>query len=685
MVTSLRFVAAFVVSACCGVLPVDSATYYVDFVLGNDASPGTSPSSAWKHSPGDDNASGIPDSIILMPGDTVLFKGGVRYKGSITVNTDGSDVQPITFKGDGWGQEKAIVDGSDPLSAVWTRCVSADECGGNPHYQSIWWTDVSFPPMMNSAFAANLHEDGDFLYVAQWPSPDDPFYYDNVENYATAIDRTLSTITSSELASLGGSGLIGAYVLIHEGNNAVRNHIISDYRSNTITYNQTETTLTNYRSFSLANYEALIDAPGEYVFRETPESNGKYRIFLWPRSGDPGDSEISVSVRDHCFHLSNRRHINLEGFVCQYTGGIGTTYQGVAIRAVNGGDNIAVRRNVIQHCRYADKGGYGAIYFSGVNHGLIEDNLAQWNPKHRGIFCAGCQNTVLRGNTVSRAGMTGISFYTCSLSQVVDNSVYDCRGCHANGMSFYLGCDTILIARNRIVDCNFNITIQYWKDVTVYGNYFNGHNNTGSIMVVRYPESSSGTMLVLNNTYVGSSNDYSLSMSLAPHLNVIAINNIIEGGMPNSGVDRSNNLYTGVAWNQQPRYDWSSEPSEIIHFDGSEYHPVDDTLVYLNPSVGGDHRLSETSLAKNAGINVTDLFPTEDFPDFDFSLDIPGNIRGADGVWDIGAYEYVSGGNQPPVLTPIGPQSTPAGQQLQFQINATDPDSDPLTFSATGG
>lgn len=40
---------------------------------------------------------------------------------------------------------------------------------------------------------------------------------------------------------------------------------------------------------------------------------------------------------------------------------------------------------------------------------------------------------------------------------------------------------------------------------------------------------------------------------------------------------------------------------------------------------------------------------------------------------------------EPPVLAPIGPKSIPAGQQLQFQINAADPDDDPITYSATGG
>ena len=43
-----------------------------------------------------------------------------------------------------------------------------------------------------------------------------------------------------------------------------------------------------------------------------------------------------------------------------------------------------------------------------------------------------------------------------------------------------------------------------------------------------------------------------------------------------------------------------------------------------------------------------------------------------------------NGINRPPVLTPIGHRSTPEGQKLQLQINATDPDGTPLEYSATG-
>jgi len=40
--------------------------------------------------------------------------------------------------------------------------------------------------------------------------------------------------------------------------------------------------------------------------------------------------------------------------------------------------------------------------------------------------------------------------------------------------------------------------------------------------------------------------------------------------------------------------------------------------------------------------------------------------------------------NQPPVLNPIGDKSVNEGQLLMFTVSATDPDDDPLTFSASG-
>jgi len=72
----------------------NAATYYVDYDAGSDAAAGTSTGAAWKHCPGDANATGTAASTSLSAGDTVIFKGGVTYSSSgsavITLSWSGS-------------------------------------------------------------------------------------------------------------------------------------------------------------------------------------------------------------------------------------------------------------------------------------------------------------------------------------------------------------------------------------------------------------------------------------------------------------------------------------------------------------------------------------------------------------------------------------------------------------------
>jgi Right handed beta helix region len=89
-------------------------TYYVDFGAGLDTNPGTSPSSPWKHVPGDPAGSGVPANTTLQPGDTVVFKGGVVYDGTIVLPWSGLPGLPITYDGNSagkFGTGRAIIDG----------------------------------------------------------------------------------------------------------------------------------------------------------------------------------------------------------------------------------------------------------------------------------------------------------------------------------------------------------------------------------------------------------------------------------------------------------------------------------------------------------------------------------------------------------------------------------------------
>ena len=120
-----------------------TATYYVDFADGDNTADGRSPRTAWKHSPGDVQATGNPADVELAPGDTIVFKGGVQYHGSIKLTVFGAEGKPITLDGNaaGFGEGKAILDGGRVITG-WKRVDSVDQVGGNSQWRKIFYADI---------------------------------------------------------------------------------------------------------------------------------------------------------------------------------------------------------------------------------------------------------------------------------------------------------------------------------------------------------------------------------------------------------------------------------------------------------------------------------------------------------------------------------------------------------------
>ncbi len=99
-----------------GAARLGAATYWIDYAAGRDSATGTSASSAWQHCPGDPAATGNPAAASLVPGDTVLFKGGVPYvltgSSGISLRWNGQSGAPITYDGNSagtWGTGPAVL------------------------------------------------------------------------------------------------------------------------------------------------------------------------------------------------------------------------------------------------------------------------------------------------------------------------------------------------------------------------------------------------------------------------------------------------------------------------------------------------------------------------------------------------------------------------------------------------
>jgi hypothetical protein len=110
----LAFAVAFVVAF--GAAPAAKATIFYVSPHGQDSQSGTSPRAAWR-------TVGRVSRAQLGPGDTVLFRGGAAYGGTLFPRTSGRPGAPITFSSYG-GRRANIVGGITLVSKSWIRLVS---------------------------------------------------------------------------------------------------------------------------------------------------------------------------------------------------------------------------------------------------------------------------------------------------------------------------------------------------------------------------------------------------------------------------------------------------------------------------------------------------------------------------------------------------------------------------------
>jgi hypothetical protein len=253
-----------------------------------------------------------------------------------------------------------------------------------------------------------------------------------------------------------------------------------------------------------------------------------------------------------------------------------------------------------------------------------------------GILAGGSHIDVSR-NYIRRTSRQGIWFMDVERGKIVDNTVVEMEGTHANGISVYLHHEDVLIARNQILNCHSALTYhgnnqpEHVNNLVIYGNLVDGPTNSwGADM---------NGVKIFNNTFLGR-----VEIPEGDR-DVTFINNIVHGG--GRGDVRTHNLYTDLMWNQAKNYGWSPGEGEIVGYDteADAYVPIDPASVYEDAGV--DHHLASTGPATNSGTDISGRLPAALFPEVDFTLDLAGNPRAQGGGWDMGAYERSESGSGP--------------------------------------
>ncbi len=601
------------------------ATYYVDYVGGNDDNAGKTADAAWKHAPGDPQAGGNAKAVTLVAGDVVQLKSGVIYRGTIAIPASGEKGKPITYRGTGWGEGRAIVDGSE-LVTGWRQCKSAAEAGGSEQFANIYWTEVT----ADSPYMLNLQETDaatgkdDFLWIAQNPNPKMPFFHDRTDSFIKVARENLTTtsITAKDVfTSNDPQHFKGASVLIWQNPNFTVRHEITAYdpAAGKISFeNIGENALypdKRAQYFAIYNSPYAIDHAGEYAISE-PDAAGKRKVYLWPRSTEKLDQRITRSVLEQGIQLSKQSNLTVEGFEVRKfagssnQGGCGIT---TATRGVGTKGGYVIRDNYIHHNKSGGKG-YGGIYLDDTVDAVIENNRIVWNSDHRAIFVTSGDNIIIRNNFVEYAGRTAVVMYGGKRSQILSNHISHIYGTHANAFTLYIACEDVLVANNVITDATTPITFQDSGSLYFINNVADGgekNKNVNEWPTTKRGPWATGDIVFINNSFTNGESNNALSLGKEPKNQYILINNVIDGLnlAKEANAVRTHNIYTGLSNAQGARYGWElAEKESVVEDAGSLF--ADAQKMDLQLKAGGP--------ASGTGADVEKYLPRKKFPDVDF-------------------------------------------------------------------
>ncbi len=574
---SIRLCSPIVVSLL-SALSLSAATYHVDFVGGNDTADGLSPKTAWKHSPGDPNATDKPQSAALMPGDTILFKGGVTYHGSIKLATSGAPDKPITLDGNTagtFGEGRAIIDGGKVIDQ-WKRCQSAGEAQGNPRWKDLFYADLDLdisanfnhgevvlhrqvPPDKQAPWQRVILYDGAsrLLPIAQSPKPSDSFYPDIPGDFLVSTSR-IATVEGEAMSSFVDDKNLtgktadyydGMFVGLHGGNNHVYFAAVQKYdpANHQLFFAPFKATTYPETRFAFYNSVRLIDLPGEWAI--LPSQAGKTRVYLLP---DRLENDQPVNIGFPVFETGiavdgGASHLRIQGFLIQrFAGGAG----GVSVTRNNPrATNITVANNEIRFVS-----GHAGVGLNFCDNVTVENCYIHHCPGWTtAIFISRVNDFAVTKCRLDKNSGSGIRHYEAKRGKIHDNAILNHYGMHSSTINVYEGCEDLAIERNymhNVIAINRNA-----ENIAIRQNVLDGQGKSAVNIALWNSGKTGGTsinnVLIEKNTLINASLTANHASSVfaqtgknvSPPEGIVIKNNVLDRLRPPLAATIENNIF----------------------------------------------------------------------------------------------------------------------------------------------
>ncbi|MEP6594632.1 MAG: right-handed parallel beta-helix repeat-containing protein [Ginsengibacter sp.] len=423
-----------------------ATNYYFSSVSGNDdrtSLQAKTPSSPWKTI---DKLNSFFSS--LQPGDSILFKRGETFYGSITVNKSGTSHSPIVIGAYSEGNRPVIT--SLVTIANWTA-------KGN----GIW---ESYNPSLSSTVNMVLLN-GVEQQLGRYPNIDAA--NNGYLTFESHVDKT--SITDNELTS--SINWTGAELVMRTRRWVFDRNIITSQASGTLYYTTSSIyePYDNYGYFIQNNIKTL-DKFGEWFYNLSTK-----KLSVYFGTNNPSSYVIEATTKDNLVSSAKFAYVVFDNLIIKGANGTGFN--------IKNGSNIT-----IQNCDISFSGQDGVVVNSHTNFKI--ENCTITNTNNNAVkFGYGVNNSIVRNNKILNtsliAGMgttgdaNGLAIYTNGDGNVIEYN--EIRNTGHIGISFK---GNNVSVKNNFID-SFCLTKDDGSGIYSYTNYiaYTGSKVIGNIVL----------------------------------------------------------------------------------------------------------------------------------------------------------------------------------------------------------
>ena len=352
---------------------------------------------------------------IIKPGDSILFKRGETFYGTLHIKASGSPTSPVIIGAYGTG-----------LKPIFTSFqeIKAWKAKGNGIYEST--AAVNSDAVKVVLINENIHEMG------RYPNVD-------MENdgYLTIDKVRTNMIQSDQLIST--HDWKGADVIIRTKDWVINRYNITSQTGQQIHYNGG---ISNYKAqegygFFISNHISTLDSFGEWYFNPSTK-----KISVYLGNVNPSTLKVKVSTLDNLLTKDYREsYVRVENI--QFKGANGNNLH------LEGGDHIVISDSEIEFS------GEDGIHSRGVSDLIIERNIVRHSYNNGMYLKYGNNQAIVRDNEVTNTAM------------VIGRTQND----DAAGIGIFASGEKILVQNNSVINTGFN-GIQFSGNHTVVKNNF---------------------------------------------------------------------------------------------------------------------------------------------------------------------------------------------------------------------